>query len=79
MIEGNEEEEFLDVATENIIEEMTPNKKIGEYGLSLNVQADNYAHNTIRIRSSYQGKELVILIDNGSTHNFIDEHISGEL
>jgi hypothetical protein len=37
MIEGNEEEEFLDVATENIIEEITPNKKIGEYGLSLNV------------------------------------------
>jgi hypothetical protein len=36
MIEGNEEEEFMDVATETIIEEMTPDKKIGEYGLSLN-------------------------------------------
>ena len=53
MIEGHEEEEFLDVATENIIEELTPDNKIEEYGLSLNALVDNYAHNTIRIGGSY--------------------------
>ena len=79
MIEGHEEEEFLDVATENITKELTPDNKIEEYGLSLNALADNYANNTIRIRCSYQGKELVILIDSGSTHSFIDENIAGEL
>ena len=53
MIEGHEEEKFLDVATENIIEELTPDNKIEEYGLSLNALVDNYAHNTIRIGGSY--------------------------
>jgi len=79
MIAGNEEDDFLDVEAKNIIEERMTNKKIKEYSLSLNTLADNYAHNTIRIRGSYHGKELVILIDNGSTHNFIDEHIAREL
>jgi hypothetical protein len=53
MIEGHEEEEFLDVATENITEELTPDNKIEEYGLSLTALVDNYAHNTIRIGGSY--------------------------
>lgn len=79
MIDGNEEEDFLDVEAKNIIEDLMTNKKIKEYSLSLNALADNYIYYTIRIRGSYHGRELVILIDIGSTHNFIDEHIAGEL
>jgi hypothetical protein len=79
MIDGNKEEDFLDVEAENIIEKLMKNKKIKEYSLSLNALTNNYAHNTIRIRGNYHGRELVILIDSGSTHNFIDEHIAREL
>lgn len=46
---------------------------IEEYGPSLNVMAENYAHNTIRIKGSYIGRNLVILFDNKSTRSFIDK------
>jgi len=52
---------------------------IKEYGLSLNALVESYAHNTIRIRESYLGKKLVILIVSGSTHNFIDECVVYEV
>ena len=79
MIEGREEEEFMDAAIGNNSTEMAPDSKIEEYGLSLNALADNYAHNTIRIKGSYQGRDLIILIDSGSTHSFIDANVAGEL
>lgn len=34
--------------------------------------ANSYAHNTIRIKESSKGKDLIILIDSVSTHNFIN-------
>lgn len=37
--------------------------------------AKNYIDNTIRIKESCQGEELIILIGSGSTHNFIDEKV----
>lgn len=49
MIEGNEEEAFLDVEIKNTSEKLATYKKIEEYGISLNALANNYAHNTIRI------------------------------
>jgi len=44
-----------------------------------NVLADNYAHNTIRIKVCYQEKNLVVLINIGSTHNFIDVVVVKEI
>jgi len=79
MIEGREEEEFMDATTGNNSTEMAPDSKIEEYGLSLNALADNYAHNTIQIRGSYQDRDLIILIDSGSTHSFMDANVAGEL
>jgi len=79
MIEGHEEEEFMDAAIENNVTELALDNKIKEYGLSLKALADNYAHTTIRIRGSYQGKELIILIESGSTHSFINANVVGEL
>jgi hypothetical protein len=76
MIEGNEDEceEFMDAEVGNTTGNIEKNSKIEEYSLSLNVLADNYAHhNTIKIIGSYQKKELIVLIDSGSTHNFVDE------
>lgn len=52
---------------------------IEEYGLSLNVMAENYAHNTIRIKGSYIGRNLVILFDNKSTRSFINKCVVKEV
>jgi hypothetical protein len=78
MIEGVDEEgkEFMDVKIENNNGNIMKDKKVEQYGLSLNALVDIYAHNTIRIKGSYQGKELVIiLIDSRSTHSFINEYV----
>lgn len=34
--------------------------------------ANSYAHNTIRIKESSKGKDLIILVNSVSTHNFIN-------
>lgn len=52
---------------------------IEEYGLSLNALAKSYAYNIIRIKGSYLGRKLVILIDSGSTHNFINKCVVKEV
>ena len=77
MIEGVDEkgEEFIDVKIKNNNGNIIKNKKVEKYGLSLNALVYIYAHNTIRIKGSYQGKEMVILIDSRSTHSFINEHV----
>ena len=41
MIEGQEDEEFMDTATRNNSTEMAPDSKIEEYGISFNALADN--------------------------------------
>lgn len=48
------------------------NMEIRGYGFSLNALARSYAHNTIRTEGCCQGRNLIVLIDNGSTHNFIN-------
>ena len=82
MIEGNEDEckEFMDAEVGNTTGNIAKNSKIEEYSLSFNVLAENYAHhNTIKIIKSYQRKELIVLVDSGSTHNFIDEQVFKEV
>jgi hypothetical protein len=81
MIEGVEEEEDegikeLEGTVQNECKEMSP---IDEFGLSLNALAENDTYNTIRIKGNYRGRDLIILIDSGSTHNFIDESTISEL
>jgi len=41
--------------------------------MSLNALADNDTYNTIRIKGDCQGQNLIILINSGSTHSFINE------
>jgi hypothetical protein len=55
MIEGVDEEgkEFMDVKIENNNGNIMKDKKVEQYGLSLNALVDIYAHNTIRIKGSY--------------------------
>jgi hypothetical protein len=50
-----------------------------KYGSSLNALAKSYAHNTIRIKRSCQKRNMIILIDSGSTHNFIDIKLVKEI
>ena len=58
---------------ESIMEKMLKKIILKKNGFSLNALEESYAHNTIRIKRSYYGRDLVILIDNESMHNFIDE------
>ena len=53
--------------------EVKGNEQVDEYGLSLNALADNDTYNTIRIKGNCQGQNLIILIDSGSTHSFINK------
>lgn len=55
------------------------NSQINELGLSLNALTDNDTYNTIWITGNCQGQNLIILINNGSTHNFIEESTIKEL
>ena len=81
MIEGIEEEEEGEVKefNETVPEECTERRPIDEFGLSLNALAENDTYNTIRIKGNCQGRDLIILIDSGSTHSFIDEATITEL
>ncbi|XP_073268339.1 uncharacterized protein [Populus alba] len=81
MIEGVEEEDDKEVKEFNdtLQEECTERRPIDEFGLSLNALAKNDTYNTIRIKGNCQGRDLIFLIDNGSTHSFIDETTITEL
>ena len=75
MIEGVEEEEEGEIKefNETLQEECIERRPIDEFGLSLNALVENDTYNTIRIKGNCQGRDLIILIDSGSTHSFIDE------
>jgi hypothetical protein len=47
--------------------------------LSLNALVDNDTYNTIWIKGNCQGQNLIILINNGSTYNFIEEITTKEI
>jgi hypothetical protein len=65
-------EEFVNIAGGYNNRIIVEDDKIKEYGLSLNALVDSYTNNTIMIKYSCQGRNITILIDNGSTHGFID-------
>ena len=65
-------EEFVNIAGGYNNRIIVEDDKIKEYGLSLNALVDSYTNNTIMIKYSCQGRNISILIDNGSTHGFID-------
>ena len=75
MINGEEEEgeQFLEVkgGDNNVI--MVEKERVEEYRLSINTLADSQARNTIRIGGNC--RDLIILIDSGSTHRFIDGQV----
>ncbi|XP_011047148.1 PREDICTED: uncharacterized protein LOC105141587 [Populus euphratica] len=75
MIKGVEEEEEEEIKEleDTIQDECKERSSIDEFGLSLNALAENDTYNTIRIKGNCQDKDLIILIDSGSTHSFINE------
>jgi len=77
---ANEEgDEFLEVKKGNGNEIIANKHQKDEYDLSLNTFVDSCAHNTIRIKKNYQNKNLLILVDNNSTRNFIDKYVVNEI
>jgi hypothetical protein len=78
MIKGVEDKGIkeLEGAVQDECKEISP---IDEFGLSLNALIENDTYNTIRIKGNCRERDLIILINSGSTHNFIDESIITEL
>lgn len=65
-------EKFVNVAGGYNNRIIVEDDKIKEYGLSLNALVDSYTNNIIMIKYFCQGRNITIVIDNGSTHGFID-------
>jgi 5S rRNA maturation endonuclease (ribonuclease M5) len=53
--------------------------KIKEYGFFLNAPINSYANTINRIKGCYQWKNIIILIDGGSTHSFINAQVLEEV
>ena len=65
LLDGDESEEKATCEVENDIKE-------DDLVVSLNAISGSTSHQTMRIRGNIKRKALTILIDSGSTHNFLD-------
>ncbi|GKF53365.1 hypothetical protein Tco_0160275, partial [Tanacetum coccineum] len=77
-IRGEEEEIFKDCLEEesNALTEYVLPKEVSQYTshISLNSLSGIPTHNTIRVKGHVLKQLLHILMDSGSTHNFLDLH-----
>lgn len=73
IITGEEEED--NEQTEDIIETISE----GDGEISMHALTGNIIHHTIRIQGMIKKKAITILIDSGSTHNFLDSGIANRL
>lgn len=69
-VEGVEMETIKEIQEEVSMEE--PQYEEEEVGVSMNAMCDKQACNTIKIKGQVGRKPLTILVDSGSTHNFLD-------
>lgn len=74
MMNGVDEEggQFLKVEEWDNNEMVANEEQVDEYGLSLNVLAKSYAHNTIRIKRNWKKKPYNSY---WQWYSFIDEHV----
>ena len=73
----NSEREADFHTTEELQEEDTGDAQILQ--ISINALSSNIANNTMRVVGWAQGKPVHILIDSGSTHNFLDLALAKDL
>lgn len=72
MIIGDDEwEEEENLPAENLIEEFQQEQETG-IQISLHTLNSNTSETTLRIKVAVGGMEILILIDTGSTHNFLN-------
>lgn len=60
-------------------EELSKNSDIDEAEISVHAMADVRGPRTVKLNSWIKGKRVAILIDNGSTHNFLNQEIARKL
>lgn len=70
---GEESEEF-----EDAIEEENP-KQMATLELSITTAVGITGQRTLKLRGSVRGREVMVLIDCGATHNFVAERLVAEL
>ena len=56
-----------------------PTNLEGEPEISLHALTGWSPHKTMRVKANIKSHELIVLIDSGSTHNFISERIANSL
>jgi hypothetical protein len=60
---------------EGLKDEEKKSSKIEKFRVSLNALAKIYTYNTIKTICSCKGNDLIILINSGNTHSFINEYV----
>lgn len=77
MVEGCEEELMEPEQTQ---EETTPNQEENDIAeISLNAMVGGEGLNTIKLPGLIHKREIIILVDSGSTHNFVDPALVHQL
>lgn len=64
---------------EGDVEELDATSVCEDPCISVNALAGNHTFQTRRVRGLTQGKPIHILIDSGSTHNFLDQNFAKKL
>ncbi|XP_056692219.1 uncharacterized protein [Spinacia oleracea] len=73
-IPGDQIEELSDSEDQELIE-----KEMSEPQISVSALAGSQGFSTMRVRGLVKGKSLQILVDSGSTHNFVDLEFAKKL
>lgn len=71
--EGEDTEE-APLTSENV--ELSPGNTQGLFEISLQALSGSMHYSTMKLRGSIKNKPVMILVDSGSTHSFIDSHFS---
>lgn len=81
LITGDDEweEEVNDEAVSTEPVDMIDHQTETEMAISIHALNGNTSETTLRIKASVQGKQIIILIDTGSTHNFLNSDTASRL
>uniref|UniRef100_A0A2N9GM02 Integrase catalytic domain-containing protein n=1 Tax=Fagus sylvatica TaxID=28930 RepID=A0A2N9GM02_FAGSY len=78
-IEACLDEEQMDIGEEDETDEIQPEEMDENLSISLHAIAGTPTPQTMRVKANVEGKVVIILIDTGSTHNFMSENMAARL
>lgn len=76
----NEEGEVIAIEVKEDEEEVLDCNSMGLFGIiETNIKSNNTPPTTLRLQGSLKGVSIMILIDNGASHNFVSPHVASAL